>query len=447
MERVEGVSLAEVIQHHLERKPRQLTGADFGAAVRARLQEQGLTVQVAATPTFAGGWVAVCLRVIAAAARAVQHAHERSVVHRDLKPSNIMVTALGHVMLVDFGLASASGSNRITRSGSNVGSAAYMPPESFGDSEPQAAGDIYSLGVSLYELLTLQLPYSASSAEHLLRLIHRGQPRSMRDRNRAVAWDAETVCFTAMNVDPARRYQTAEAFARDLDNVLELRPIEARRPGPWLRLKQATRRNPAAAVAVILAIVLVLVVPVVFAVRETLARQDADHRAYVGNIAAAAFCIRLDDARTAKALLANCSPQLRNWEWRLLAARSDASVGQIATASHHGHASVEDLQFSPDGRLLATASADGACTVRDADTQQILQRWSAPNSGFLRIVSTVRFSPDGQRLLAGILDGTLLEWDIASGALVRTRSLVELAAETADTMNPPRIPEAVLTVA
>ncbi|MFO0985346.1 MAG: protein kinase [Planctomycetota bacterium] len=182
--------------------------------------------------------------------------------HRDVKPSNVMLTHDGRVMLVDFGLASTRGSDRITRSGSQVGSLPYMAPEQVrGDaSASDQRTDVYALGVVLYELLTLKLLFLGEHAEITRQRILAGQPPPPRRWNASVPWDAETVCLTAIETDAARRYPTMGDLVRDLGNVLELRPI-ARRASPWFKLRAMVAAASGASAMIALAVLLVTAGP------------------------------------------------------------------------------------------------------------------------------------------------------------------------------------------
>ena len=162
-----------------------------------------------------------------------------------------MVTRSGRVLLLDFGLASSHEDDRITRSGAHIGSLPYLAPDYVGNpgAGHERTHDVYSLGVTMYELLTLQLPFRGQSASDLQLAILRARPEPLRRLHAQASWETETVCQTAMDPDPERRYATAADFARDLANVLERRPIEAQRAGALLRARRWVQRHPAAAVA------------------------------------------------------------------------------------------------------------------------------------------------------------------------------------------------------
>ncbi len=276
MELVEGCSLAEALDavRATDARPDTLTGRDLAWAVAQRAGGPPDTEGW----LFSGTWEQTCVRIVRQLADALEHAHQRGVVHRDLKPSNVMLThgvAGGQVKLLDFGLASATGDASMTRSGSRVGSLPYMAPEQT-RGQADAVGprtDVYALGVTLYELITLSKPFAETGEAELLAAIQRGSARPMRTHNPAVSWEAETVCLTAMEIDPARRYATAVDLARDLGNVLEHRPIEARRASPTRRLSRWVQRNPMAALASALAFLLVVAAPLFFVWRERLASE------------------------------------------------------------------------------------------------------------------------------------------------------------------------------
>jgi hypothetical protein len=253
MEYIEGCTLAEVIDFLRGRSPADLNSGDLTAALEVYAPAAGEAI-----PDLGENWTEVCLRLIVPLADTLDHAHRHGVLHRDVKPSNLMLARDGRVLLLDFGLASTQDAARITRTGTPVGSLHYMSPEqALGETETlQATTDVYSLGVVLYELLTLQAPFDSPRRAETLRQIQEGRPEPLRSHNPAVPWDAETACLVAMERDPSRRYPSAAAFARDLRNILDLRPIEARRPGLALRLRRFSQRHPAWSVGVVMGVLL-----------------------------------------------------------------------------------------------------------------------------------------------------------------------------------------------
>ncbi|MBI5432629.1 MAG: serine/threonine protein kinase [Planctomycetes bacterium] len=225
---------------------------------------------------FEGSWEAACVRVIKQVAEAVEHAHQRGVIHRDIKPSNVMLTAgdASRAMVFDFGLAAASGNalggGRLTHTGARLGTLSYMAPEQVrGDvNSIDVRTDVYALGVTLYQMLTLRPAFGGRSDADVIVAIERGETRAVRSMNASISWEAETVCATAMERDSARRYATAADFARDLGNVLEKRPIEAQRAGVGLRVRRWIERHPALTAAYVLAGLLVVGGPTLWAWKE-----------------------------------------------------------------------------------------------------------------------------------------------------------------------------------
>ena len=294
MEHVRGASLGGVLRHLARRKPQELEGADL---LRA-FDDLGVESDEQPSTLFDTTWPILCTRMIREVAEALEHAHRRGVLHRDVKPSNIMVTRGGRVMLLDFGLSSSqAGNERRTKTGHRVGTLAYMAPEQLrGESALDARTDVFALGVALYELLTLRLPYDASSEAE--RLAHAGAsvPSNLRRFDPRIPWELEVVVQTAADPDPARRYASAADFARDLDNVLANRPIEARRSSAVLRARRWVQRHPAAA----LAVAVVALGPSLFALQELRANAALQEKGRELEASNAALGVALSDADTAR---------------------------------------------------------------------------------------------------------------------------------------------------
>ncbi len=321
MELVRGCTLAEALDHLAGRAPHRLRGADLAEAVVACSPGAGARVElVRAGSLFQGGWAETCFRVAQAVADALQHVHEQGVLHLDIKPSNIMITATGRVMLLDFGLASGGGDRSLTRTGSQLGSLPYMSPEQLdGRIELDVRSDVYSLGVTLYELLTLRSPYAASSFEHTHERILAGAPVSVREWNRAVSWEMETVCLTAFDRDRERRYATTDELACDLGNALQARPLLARRPGPWLRARRFLQRHPTGSAAALVATLLLTVAASAFGLFERDARQrvEEQRRLALANLGDARAAVDRMLTRVSEGVLAE-TPYMEEVRRRLL---------------------------------------------------------------------------------------------------------------------------------
>jgi hypothetical protein len=179
-------------------------------------------------------------------AEALAHAHGQGVLHRDIKPSNLLLDADGEVWVTDFGLAKVEGGDALTHTGDVVGTLRYMAPERFeGWSDPRS--DVYGLGMTLYELLTLRPAFEAATRAKVIERVLHDTPQPPRKYDATIPRDLETVVLKAIAREPAERYATAKALADDLGNVLAGRPIRARRVGPVERAWRWCRRNPAAA--------------------------------------------------------------------------------------------------------------------------------------------------------------------------------------------------------
>jgi serine/threonine protein kinase/tetratricopeptide (TPR) repeat protein len=203
-------------------------------------------------------------RLAAQAAEALEHAHQLGVVHRDIKPGNLLVDGRGALWVTDFGLAQVQGDAKLTLSGDLVGTLRYMSPEQALAQRVVVdhRADIYSLGVTLYELLTLEPAFGGTDRQALLRQIAFEEPRRPRRLNKAIPVELETIVLKAMEKNPAERYATAQELADDLEHFLKDEPIRARRPTAVQRARKWGRRHravvwsgaAAAAVVVILAI-------------------------------------------------------------------------------------------------------------------------------------------------------------------------------------------------
>ena len=224
MELVEGETLAQVLAKLKEAEPD--TETPFG-------RKDSLAYYSNLADAFAD------------VAEGLQHAHSKRVVHRDIKPSNLILDDDGRLRILDFGLAHLEGQESLTLLGDVVGTPAYMSPE-------QAARrkipvdhrtDIYSLGATLYELLTHQQPFRGKDhADTLSQIIDR-DPRPPRQWNPRVPADLETITLKCLRKASENRYGTAEALAQDLRRFVRAYPIEARPQSGWERLAAWVKRQ------------------------------------------------------------------------------------------------------------------------------------------------------------------------------------------------------------
>ncbi len=179
-------------------------------------------------------------------AQGLAYAHARGIVHRDVKPSNLLLDTTGVVWISDFGLAKAE-EDGLTATGDILGTLRYMPPERF-RGEGDARADVYGLGLTLYELLTLQPAFETADRLTLIERVKSEEPPRPRSLDGRIPLDLETIVLKAIDKDPARRYATADAMSEDLRRFLDDEPIEARRATTAERYARWARRHPAIAV-------------------------------------------------------------------------------------------------------------------------------------------------------------------------------------------------------
>jgi hypothetical protein len=199
----------------------------------------------------AGEFHRTIARLIAQAADALEFAHQNGVVHRDIKPANLLVDAGGNLWVTDFGLAQMQADTGLTQSGDLLGTLRYMSPEQAGGPRGliDHRTDVYSLGATLYELLTLRPIFDGSDRRTLLHQIMHDEPRPPRAIDRTIPPDLETIVLKATGKHPADRYATAREMADDLNRFLRHEPIRARRATAVQRVRKWLRRHPAVPIA------------------------------------------------------------------------------------------------------------------------------------------------------------------------------------------------------
>jgi hypothetical protein len=211
------------------------------------------------------------VRWVRDAALGVHYAHEKGVIHRDLKPANVMIDTEGRVYVMDFGLAKlAGGEGSATVSGAILGTPAFMPPEQAAANAGQVdrRSDVYSLGATLYVLLSGRRPFEGESATDILVKILTSEPTPLKQAWTAAPWELEAIVARAMSRPREGRYETARQFADDLDRFLAEKPVEAPRQTATHRLVKEARKK-AGAIATAAAVVLLAAAAIFFYVRST----------------------------------------------------------------------------------------------------------------------------------------------------------------------------------
>ena len=230
-------------------------------------------------------WLSVA-RIGVQVAEALQYAHESGILHRDIKPSNLLLDARGTVWVTDFGLAKTDDQeDPLTHTGDIIGTLRYMSPEMFGGS-PDCRSDVYSLGLTLYELLSLRPAFEASNRQVLVhRVMHESPPR-LRSLDRQIPRDLETIVHKAIDREGSARYQTAGDLADDLRRFLGDEPIKARRLSAVAKFSRWGRQHPAAAALLALLVLLAIGAPGLsvyywqLVVEAKASHQVAQHRLY-----------------------------------------------------------------------------------------------------------------------------------------------------------------------
>jgi len=328
MQFIEGQTLAQMIADlRLQIADLKKDGATGASPEKAQgpicnLKSEICNPTVAALSTERSARTPAFFRTIAnlgiQAAEALEHAHQFGIYHRDIKPANLLVenSPLAsdgsplRLWITDFGLAHCKSQAGLTMTGDLIGTLRYMSPE-------QALAqrvlidhrtDIYSLGATLYELLTLEPVFSGSERQELLRQIAFEEPRPPYRLNSAIPRELETIVLKGLEKNPAERYTTAQEMADDLRRFLEDKPVHARRPTLLLRASKWSRRHRGVVTATIVSTMLALTVGMILMGWQW--RVAEDRRAQAEKAEAAAK-ESADKARKAEAAAKKALAQLK----------------------------------------------------------------------------------------------------------------------------------------
>jgi tRNA A-37 threonylcarbamoyl transferase component Bud32 len=275
MQLIDGMTLATVIDH-LRQTPKPAAPAADTVAGAASLTHQSV-----ASRAFFRTVAAIGVQ----AADALEYAHQMGVVHRDIKPGNLLVDRRGNLWVTDFGLARVQSSPTVTAPGDLVGTLRYMSPEqAAGKPVIDPRGDVYSLGVTLYELLTQQPAFPATNKQECLRQILDDDPVPPHRLNKALPAELDTIVLKAMAKHPEDRYSSARELADDLRRFLDDQPVAARRPGWWDRAAKWARRHRRVVAAALL--MLITAVVVLGGTTWRVARAEAQTRAALKDLEA-----------------------------------------------------------------------------------------------------------------------------------------------------------------
>ncbi len=419
-------------------------------------------------------------QAIAQATTALDYAHRQGVLHRDIKPANLLLDKSGNVRLTDFGLAQlANSDSQLTATGNVVGSIRYLAPEAF-DGIRDERSDVYGLGLTLYEMLTLRPAFADKDHSRLVTRIQAFDVCPPRQIDKSIPKDLETITMMAMAADPSDRYASAREFGDDLKRFLAGKPIHARVVTPLERALKWLRRNPGvAAVSALFAMILFLGVPAfwltlqgreldriraskelaeselrekqtaMMADRERAratgaaeARADAEYALLVN---AAQAAIEKGDYRTADQRINRYEYELeaakaagkvvadrRGWEWQYLIGLLDQSIVSI----EDDPLSTSKLRLSPDEKYFVIVGSHiandklvgSAIKLRDAQSGKLIRTFADSDE----IFGDACFSPDGSRLATISIqnkefghNGWVRLWDVESGQEIKSRKLTD----------------------
>jgi WD40 repeat protein/serine/threonine protein kinase len=418
-------------------------------------------------------WLRQLLRRFVDVCNTVSYAHSRGVLHRDLKPSNVMLGQYGETLVVDWGLAKpldriesaesppsedlaklcANDGSEPTRAGSAVGTPAYMSPEQAAGRLEQMgpASDVYSLGATLYHLLTGQVPFENSALVEVLAKVQRGEFPAPRRVQPAVDAALEAICLKAMALEPKNRYESAKTLADDIEHWLADEPVTARRDPPSVRLRRWRRRHRTLVVGMTVASVALLValgMGNVFVGRQKLRAEANLYRALVGE-ARAQMQARdtgwwwnvMEDVRQASKLdvAARNSVELRELAIQCIGSKYPCMRLIDRWQGHTGP--VTSVSLSPDEQLALSGSRDRTARLWSVRVGRPLAVLEGHDGG----VTSVAFHPNGRTVATSSLDGSVRLWDIGSIVdLSKAPTVAVSEATEGDVPTPP--PSAVLNL-
>jgi eukaryotic-like serine/threonine-protein kinase len=388
------------------------------------------------------------------AAGALVHAHARGVIHRDIKPSNLLLDTDGVVWVTDFGLAKAE-DDGLTQTGDVLGTIRYMAPERFlGQADPRS--DVYALGLTLYELLVLRPAFDSPNRLALIEQVRSVDPPRPRSIDPRIPLDLETIVLKAVEKDAKARYASADEMSEDLRRFLADEPIRARQVSTRERYWRWAMRNPAIATlggvltALSVAVTVGSMMTAGYFQRLAGSEKQAKERLQVAQNAADGARrealeerdhSRRQSARLAldKGIaLAETGEAARGLHWMLeglkVAPAEDAEIQRVIrinlsawSEQVHGLRHIIRVParsvapataayrcaFSPDGRVLAIATAD-RLELRDAKSLEP----TGKSLVFESLPEAFAFSPDGKTIVTGHQQGGVERWDVTTGERV-----------------------------
>jgi len=363
------------------------------------------------------GYFRKIAKLVAAIADALRHAHDTGVIHRDVKPSNILLTDRGSPMVTDFGLAKVEDALALSRTGDFAGTPYYMSPEQAVGSREKIdhRTDIFSLGVMLYEMMTLVRPFKGGTTQEVLRKIVSEEPRDPRKVSQRVPRDLAVICLKAMEKKKEHRYTNMGAMAEDLKRFIIGEQILARPAGTITKLGKRIKRNPtlsgALGVALLALVTLVILTPwyIVTLNKEKQKADEARNEAVAQRLAAQSSNVLSENPGLALLLGKNSTetyPSTMGNEALYEAILSSREIKTVFTGS------VLSAVFSPDGKRFITASSDGAARIWDSQSGKMLVQLIP--FGLSWPILHAAFSPDGTKAVTASFDKTVVVWNLSN---------------------------------
>jgi serine/threonine protein kinase/WD40 repeat protein len=337
-------------------------------------------------------------------ADALDYAHKQGIIHRDIKPSNLLLDTGGTIWVTDFGLAKADDRQDLTNAGDILGTLRYMPPEAF-DGKADGRGDIYALGMTLYELLAFRPAFDEKDRNRLIKQVTTSEPARLDRLNREVPRDLVTIVHKAIAREPAHRYQTPGEMAEDLKRFSEDRPVRARRISEGERIWRWCRRNPLPA-SLIAGILLTFLAGFAGVFWQWRAAETArDHEETLHARAES----RRREAETARdeASAARAAAEAETYSARLNEVRA-LRAGRAPGWRDKALSEITRLAAMPTSRRnLAELRTEAAATLGMPDICHVATIFLATNG-----LGSFAFSPDGRKLLTTDQKAGLEFWDV-----------------------------------
>lgn len=283
---------------------------------------------------------------------ALQYAHNEGTLHRDIKPGNLILDRKGEIWITDFGLAKLTEQQAVTQTGDIVGTPQYMAPECF-EGHFDARSETYAVGLTLYELLTLQPAVSGRSPSEVIRNAAAGVSQSPRKINPRIPRDLDTIVMKAISRSPDQRYQTGEALRSDLECFLANRPVSARRIGPFRRLACWSKREPTIAALTALTFLSVISLAVVSAAGYLNVKQAFERVSESDQNAKTALIARTDALRLAE-------------HQRV---RAERNLNVATDAFENIMDAVTERGMDPDAEILGEVTESATAGVTPADAE------------------------------------------------------------------------------